>query len=770
MITYPGTNGSNGIGLQHSDTVFQLDSSLRIVAFSTPPNCKIPLNFRVGDNYLARLHPDLRSQFAAVIADVLDSGIPQRIRILPGQLFQELAVNALVSRSGVINQSSIEILVVESIEAELGMSLCFDGAPIAIFQILAEKLGEVLWIWDPTQARISYVSQSYEEIWGRSRQDLLRNSSDFLNAIHPEDLATVVRSLQQQMQGHSTDLEYRIIRPNETVCWIRDRGFAHVGTDGVVTLVYGIAEDITQRKLDAASLAVSERRYAHLINNVPVGIVRTDQFGRNTFINAALTEMMQLDATDLLEDRWQRMIVSEDVELIVEKWSESVLTRQTFSAIGRFKRGDGSIVHIQSRFEPDYDASGLFLGHIGMLTDVTQLSAAIELLEQSNRRLEFALEWGSDGFWQVDVEAKSLQVSDGWCRTLNYSRGDSPSSMAEALALIHPDDLDLTRSKLEAALSGERAHFSHEVRLRDATGSYRPTKQSGKLFLDSTRGSEARLVMIGLMTDLTDQRETENRLTSAMELIHQADLHNAKSILLGAIAHEINQPLYSIQNFSRAANEYLRRFVDNDHKDLQLTTLATQALARVEEQILLAGEIMQRLRGLAQGLPLKSEVLCVNAVMSDALRIMQPYLDNWGGRINRRFLATESKVNVGALELQLVVMNLIRNAVESVISTHSAGTVTVETRTNGELIRISICDTGNGLPSSETTDLFRPFFSAKKGGLGIGLAVTESLVMTMSGRIWYEPNLPRGAIFHVEFQRAYDPLTSDSEDDHKNGI
>jgi PAS domain S-box-containing protein len=127
------------------------------------------------------------------------------------------------------------------------------------FRQIAENIREVFWINTPAGDNLTYVSPAYEEIWGRSCESLYRNPRSWMEAIHPDDLPLVQANPEKEARGERTDTEYRIIRPDGTVRWIRDRSYPTKRGDGT-PLVCGIAEDITAHK------QAEEERFTHAVH------------------------------------------------------------------------------------------------------------------------------------------------------------------------------------------------------------------------------------------------------------------------------------------------------------------------------------------------------------------------------------------------------------------------------------------------------------------------------------------------------------------------
>jgi PAS domain S-box-containing protein len=180
------------------------------------------------------------------------------------------------------------------------------------FRQLAESINEVFWMSNPQTTEILYISPAYELIWGRSCQSLHQQPRSFLDAVHPEDRERVrVAALEKHSRGESTDEEYRVVRPDGSVRWVRDQAFPVRDAAGRIYRMVGIAEDITERKSAEAALQEANRRkdeflatLAHELRNPLAPIRNAVQVLR---MSEALDPQLG-NARDIIDRQVQQMV------------------------------------------------------------------------------------------------------------------------------------------------------------------------------------------------------------------------------------------------------------------------------------------------------------------------------------------------------------------------------------------------------------------------------------------------------------------------------
>ncbi len=157
---------------------------------------------------------------------------------------------------------------------------------------ITENIGEVFWLTDPKKMRMLYISPAYESIWGNSCESLLQNPQSFLDAIHDEDRDRIIAALEKQPRG-DYDEEYRIVRPDGGVRWIRDRAFPVKDGSGRVHRVAGIAADITELKRREQELAEKEALLRVALDNMPGGMMLGDRDFNYVLFNAQYSELCE---------------------------------------------------------------------------------------------------------------------------------------------------------------------------------------------------------------------------------------------------------------------------------------------------------------------------------------------------------------------------------------------------------------------------------------------------------------------------------------------
>lgn len=255
------------------------------------------------------------------------------------------------------------------------------------FRQLAENTREVFWLQDPVNREMLYVSVAYQVVWGRSCDSLYADPQTWFDSMHPEDRPRVSdRLLELQMCGEY-DEEYRIVRPDGSIRWIRDRAFPVRDAQGNVYRMSGVADDITERRQALLALSESEERYRLLVEKSPYAI-GVHQDGQLIMANPAVLALFGAEHEAQLIGRSVNTLLHPDDVQAANELTMRMFAGETgiFPAEVRYRRLDGSIVDVEVSAAPLIYQGRPALQIISL--DISQRKKAEAALHESTRQLQ----------------------------------------------------------------------------------------------------------------------------------------------------------------------------------------------------------------------------------------------------------------------------------------------------------------------------------------------------------------------------------------------
>jgi PAS domain S-box-containing protein len=382
----------------------------------------------------------------------------------------------------------------------------------------------------------------------------------------------------------------------------------------------------------------------------------------------------------------------------------------------------------------------------------TRLYHDLEAREAKIRRLVDA---NIMGIFIWNLQGQIIEANEALLRMIGYSRTDLLSGRVRWTDLTPAELRDRDKDAVaELAVTGTFQPYKKEYFRKD--GSRVPVMLGGAIF----EGSENEGVAFVL--DLTEQKQAEEALQKAhAELAHVTRILTVGE-LTASIAHEINQPLAAIVTNGNAG----LRWLSADSPNLQETSEAIRRIVRDGKR---AGEIVSRVQALFKKAPAVQEPLDINEVIQEVLTLTQTEMNRCGVSL-RVQLASDLPLVLGdRIQLQQVILNLVLNAVQAMSGLtegprsldvtsemtfpRQSGPETENTEANdfadvkASDLLITVRDSGPGLHPQNIDRLFDAFYTTKPQGLGIGLAISRSIIEAHAGRLWARPNSPRGAVF-----------------------
>ena len=253
----------------------------------------------------------------------------------------------------------------------------------------------------------------------------------------------------------------------------------------------------------------------------------------------------------------------------------------------------------------------------------------------------------------------------------------------------------------------------------------------------------------GFIRDLTDQQLTETRLKELQSEVTHMSRFTALGEMASTLAHEINQPLTAISNYLKGCQRLLEQI-----ESAQAPVLR-DAVGKAADQALRAGHIIRRLREFVARGEGERRVESLPKLVEDASTLALIGAKENGVEVSFRFDATAELVLADRIQIQQVLVNLIRNAIEVMAESPNRRELKITTVANAEeTVEVSVADTGAGLAPEVAAHLFQPFVTTKSKGMGLGLSICRTIVEAHGGRIWVDTRAGGGTIFRFTLRAA----------------
>jgi len=384
----------------------------------------------------------------------------------------------------------------------------------------------------------------------------------------------------------------------------------------------------------------------------------------------------------------------------------------------------------------------LFIGLGVLLVEFSAVRWRVErALQESDDRFRSMAATVPQMLWFESVEPRELlYVSPRYEQIWGRPIGDLTRDPQAWMEAVHPGDRSAVRDAYERWLAGEGDdRFDATFRIIRSDGETRFIHSRGTLIRDAdgrpSRASRA-------SEDITETRRAEEALARAeAELAHVARV-TTMGQLAASIAHEVNQPLGAMVANAAAAERWLATMPPE-------TTRARAALKDIVDDGQRAGAVIGRVRSLMKREPRLEEPLDINEAIREVLALIRQEQRRNDVVVETLLGNALPRIRGDKIQLQQVLLNLTVNALEAMggVAGGPRSLVVQSEQDGAGGVAVTVRDTGVGLDPTGTHRLFDPFYTTKAGGMGMGLAISRSIIEAHGGRIWAGPNSPRGAAF-----------------------
>ncbi len=405
---------------------------------------------------------------------------------------------------------------------------------------------------------------------------------------------------------------------------------------------------------------------------------------------------------------------------------------------------------LQSRAVPLRDASGRVAALLAISRDVTDIKRAQQAQRESEERFRNLIETTNDWVWEMNERWEFTYTSPQVRGLLGYEPEEILGRCA--FDLMPPEEVVRLRERLAPEQASGRSVQLLEHRLRHKEGRLVLLESNSVRYFDPAGQFGG---YRGISRDITERRRVEETLRRTqererqreIELAHVARL-SAMGALMAGIAHEVNQPLHAIKNYAEA----LRIGIDEQHspQTAKWREWAEQIAVQVER----AGGIIKRLQAFSRSRELHRVRVDVGELVHEVLELLESEPCRAGIRLEAALAAALPPIKADRLQLQQVLLNLLRNACEAAAESAAGGRVGISVGVEGAELVVRISDNGPGLPPIDPQQLFEPFFTTKSSGLGMGLAISRVIVEAHGGSLRALPAAGGGAQFECRLPIA----------------
>ena len=619
-----------------------------------------------------------------------------------------------------------------------------------MYRRAAKLSGRLVWSAD-ADGRLLEISPLFESLTGVDPKE------SWFEVAHPDDRPQVRARWEQCVRtGENYSIECRSLMKNGATRMVLSRAVPVRDEQGRILRWYGSTEDIEDewqaqcaRREALARLRESEELHRFTVELTRQIVWSVEPDGSGLSLSSRFYELTGMEPDgDAAE-----FVHPNDREHVFSTWVACLESGQPYSDECRLRMKGGDYRYFRLRAAPLRGADGQIVRWYGMTEDIHEERVAERAHRDVEERYRLAVQATNDAVWDYDIANGMIDWSDDSAEMFRFEkRPIGRTTIKWWEDHIHPDDREAVADSLLKATAEGETRWSATYRFIRDDGSQADMLDRGFIIRDAA-GKAVRAV--GAMADMTERNQAEAEIRRMQaELIHVSRL-SAMGAMASALAHELNQPLAAVSNYLSGA----RRIAGNHPAPPAELLDALSAAASGAHR---AGEIVRRLRELVSRGTVAMMVEDLPRLIDEA-GVLGFVDEKWLGIRHRVALDPRAQwVKADRVQIQQVLINLIRNAVEAmehgkdreiVISTHVA---------SENMVEIRVADSGPGIAPEHLDSLFSQFMTTKSGGMGIGLPICRTIVEAHGGKIWAENRPEGGARFSFTLMagRAQKPRRS----------
>lgn len=581
------------------------------------------------------------------------------------------------------------------------------------------------WLWALDRQTLS-LSETARALLGIAARDV--GVPDLLARVNPSDREMVAQTFgAAEPRTGLIDIDFHSCGEGEAGRWLRLRG----RTDG--GCARGVLIEISP------SVEASNSRLAAIVTSSDDAIIAKALDGTITDWNRGAEAIFGYTSDEAI-GRSMMLLVPKGLEAEDASILDRIGRGERLDHFEtRRRRKDGSIIDVSLTVSPLRDAAGRLIGASNVARDISAAKRAQSALAEREAHLQSVLDTVPDAMVVIDPQGRMQSFSAAAARLFGYAPEEV---IGRNVSLLMPSPY---REQHDDYL--QRYLATGERRIIGIGRLVVGQRKDGSTFpIELAVGeghSGSRRFFTGFIRDLTERQQTQKRMQELQaELVHMSRF-TALGEMASALAHELNQPLSAVANYLKGS----RRLLASGQEDVMPTV--AEAVEHAMEQALRAGQIIRRLRDFVSRGESVRQFEDLPKLIEEAGALALVGVKEMGVRVRFALDPRAERVFADKIQIQQVLLNLIRNALEAMQECAERELVLATRRAEGDLIEISVADTGPGIPPEIAARLFQPLFTTKEHGMGIGLPISRTIVEAHGGRLWAEPNRPGGTVFRL---------------------
>ncbi|MDR3412041.1 MAG: PAS domain S-box protein [Formivibrio sp.] len=539
----------------------------------------------------------------------------------------------------------------------------------------------------------------------------------------------------------SLDTFGKVVRTGESIRWehyfsAQDRWFSFAVYRSTPEEFICILENITERKRAEKEL----RKLSLVVEQAPVSIVITDLNACIEYANPAFSLITGYATSEVLGQNARIFKSNRTPQETYQALWATLATGNVWRGEFINQRKDGTTLIEDATIAPLRQADGTITHYVGIKIDITRLKRTLSELRENKARWQLAKMTAGLGIFDHNIASNTIEW-DEQAREFWGIRQNEPFGYAEFIAGIHPDDRAATQATINQSHDPESTgkYYAEYRVINRINQSVRNIVASGHVHFENGRPIRA----FGILRDITAQKQLEKEVQERRREMEVLVNRQIAVQTAAAIAHELNQPLVAVSAYSEAALRLLTRSTTSPEK-------LSRALEGARDQAHRAGRTLHELLDFLHQGEVTIEPVNLNEIIRAALAIAKE--SGYSGFHSVIELEPGlPPVLANRVQLQKVLVNLLYNGVEAMrsIKTPTAAlTIKVKTSAERNMAQVTVQDSGPGFNADTAHRIFDPFFTTKPNGIGLGLAISRSLIEANGGQLWADIESGPGATFH----------------------